>query len=150
MEGWIGAVDLAPTILELANVPWEGPHEGRSLVQTSRRCEEPEVPVFFERGRDAAGVITEGFKYILSTDGGSATCKPYLGTDEHFENEIDELYDLSTDPDEQHNVAEKQTEMLARAKTLTCQWVTKSIWFSEDGDQVSTLVRSCHAHLEGS
>ena len=83
----VSHVDVTPTILELLGLAAPGPVDGLSLVRTPP----PDRPLYFE-ALDASltrgwaplrGIIQGGWKYIDLPDA--------------------ELYDLATDPGEQHN-----------------------------------------------
>lgn len=90
-------IDLAPTLLELANVPSSVPRHGRSFVPLLR---DPKAPwrdaflaeYFLEKVVPNVppwqAVRTDGWKYIRYADSSS----------------MDELYDLRTDPREQRNL----------------------------------------------
>jgi len=83
----VSHTDLMPTILDLLGLAAPGPNDGLSLVRTPP----PDRPIYFE-ALDASltrgwaplrGIVQGGWKYIDLPDA--------------------ELYDLATDPGEQHN-----------------------------------------------
>ncbi len=104
VEAPVAHADIMPTILDLIGVPLPGAVDGRSLVQPSSGSR----PIYFE-ALDASltrgwaplrGVVQDGWKYIDLPDA--------------------ELYDLSTDPGEQHNRidSDSHADLLKRALTL--------------------------------
>ncbi len=78
-------VDLNPTISEILHLPPAGAWQGRSLFDPTR---EPRAYFFVARDDTLLGLREEGWKYVLDVTGGR-----------------EELFDLTTDPDEQRNVA---------------------------------------------
>ena len=100
----LGGVDLAPTLLELAGASVPDSVEGRSLAEaiTGGAASEP-APVFAEVASAEAiygGNLdpAQNAAHVMVLDGG---CK-YVWN--RFE--VDELYDLATDPAEMDNRAE--------------------------------------------
>lgn len=101
--GQVALLDVAPTILDLLDVPAPPNFRGRSLipiVESERRLEEPEV--YFEtlyweleekRGLSRHGVRTPKMKYILN-----------LQTVDEESIRHEELYDLDKDPEERKNL----------------------------------------------
>jgi arylsulfatase A-like enzyme/Flp pilus assembly protein TadD len=100
----VSHTDLTPTILDLLGVAAPGPVDGQSLV----RAPAPDRPLYFE-ALDASltrgwaplrGIIQGGWKYIDLPDA--------------------ELYDLGTDPGEQHNRIDRDphADLLKRALGL--------------------------------
>ena len=99
----LGGVDLVPTLLDLVGTPLPAALEGRSMAPAILARTDPEsAPVFaevasaaaiYEGDRDPAQhaahvmVLADGWKYVRNRL------------------EIDELYDLSADPAEMHNLA---------------------------------------------
>lgn len=105
-------VDLFPTILDAVGLTPPGHLAGRSLLGAvgGRRDERP---LYFEalsgmlnRGwAPITGVVAKGFKYI--------------------ELPIPELYDLSHDPGERHNLAVTSPEHVREMRSLLNQWPAK-------------------------
>ncbi len=93
----VGLVDLAPTLAELAGVPFPGAHDGRSIAAAVLSGGEPEGRPLLSRRRHYPrrfqqqlgtkfSVAVDGWKYIRSSD------------------DPDELYDLNSDREENHNL----------------------------------------------
>jgi arylsulfatase A-like enzyme/Flp pilus assembly protein TadD len=98
----VSHVDVTPTILELVGLAAPGPVDGLSLVRTPP----PDRPLYFE-ALDASltrgwaplrGIIQGGWKYIDLPDA--------------------ELYDLATDPGEQHNRTDRDPHADLLRRTL--------------------------------
>lgn len=90
-------VDLAPTLLDIVGKPSPGNWDGRSLFDPQR----PHRAFLFAAawGQYLLGVRDRDTKYSYDARTGS-----------------EELYDLSSDPDEQHNLAAAQPEVTGRLR----------------------------------
>jgi phosphoglycerol transferase MdoB-like AlkP superfamily enzyme len=96
--------DLAPTILDLLGIPGQTHWEGRSLFDPSRP---PRTYLFAAAwGQYLLGVRQENFKYIYDARQGQ-----------------EELYDLSTDPDEQRNISVREPELAKRLRRRLAAWL---------------------------
>jgi arylsulfatase A-like enzyme len=95
-------VDLAPTIADLAGFPAAPDWQGRSLFAAARA---PRAYFYVAEDHFTLGVREENWKYIFNLREGSQ-----------------ELYDLSRDPDEQHNLAAQQPERSARLRQRLAAW----------------------------
>ncbi len=144
-EGWISHVDIAPTIVGLADAfAFAGTSVGQSLVPYLVNGGEPTAPVFFERGINTGGVVADNYKYHLSADPTFSSCDPYksvAGAD--YLGEEEELYDLVADPEELNNLASEQTELRDELKTQTCAWVRSRSWMSTARVDDNELVGLC-------
>lgn len=108
----VSQVDLAPTLLDLAGLPWPGstPGRGRSLVPSLRGDSLPERPVLLEAcGRSIEepadrllGIRTEEWKYVCAPGNPSIP---------------EELYHLSHDPAERRNLAARSPERTAAMRS---------------------------------
>ncbi len=84
----VGAVDLFPTLVELAGLPEHAPLDGQSLVPLLAATERPwPRPVLTTHGAGNHTLRSRHWRYIRYEDGG------------------EELYDHRTDPNEWHNLA---------------------------------------------
>jgi arylsulfatase A-like enzyme len=102
-SGTIGShVDLAPTIAALAGFPTAADWQGRSLFDANRA---PRAYFYVAEDHFALGVREENWKYTFDLREGS-----------------EELYDLSSDPTEQHNLAAGQPERCARLRQRLAAW----------------------------
>ena len=110
IDGFALGIDIAPTVLEIAGVKPDHPMHGRSLVPLLRAetagwrksflieyFSDTTMPRMSHMGYQA--LRTERWKYIHYTE---------------LEG-MDELYDLSTDPYEMHNVIREQASGIACA-----------------------------------
>ena len=108
--------DLMPTILELAEIPFEDPHEGRSLVPMIRGEVEHYDQEFYITEctwMHKHGWRTPEWKLIVA-----------LEPDFHFKPEV-ELYNLTDDPQELDNLAEKRPEVVADLKGRMEAWIAR-------------------------
>ncbi len=136
----VPSVELAPTLAELAGLPWDGPAEGKSLLGELRTCAEPERVAFFERGGETAGVVAEGWKFFLDPNAGYDGCKYFQ--DEPYPNPAAALYDLDADPLELDNRATAEPERAAALRATVCAWVNDGAWVAEGGEN-NALVAAC-------
>jgi len=122
----LGGVDLMPTILDLAGISLQTPVDGRSVAEAIVHSNQPDsAPVFSEIGNrigirsestreeDLAArvMVREGFwKYILNRT------------------DIDELYNLESDPDEMTNLGQnsEQSDRIAHMQGLIQTMVQKT------------------------
>ena len=98
----VSLVDVAPTVAELLGLQLEPGLRGRSLTPLLHGERMPDKPVIAETYRpeaysDKSAIIFNGFKYIWSSR----------------DHEWEELYDLSSDPDEQHDLSRNFPELVA-------------------------------------
>jgi arylsulfatase A-like enzyme len=119
----LGGVDLAPTLLELCGLSFDGPIDGRTVAPDIIAGQQPDpVPIFSEIGTsdginfrssepedlsERVMVLEGPWKYIMNrTDG-------------------DELYNLESDPKELSNLADDsaQAERIAHGQSLIREMV---------------------------
>lgn len=138
LSGWVSAADVAPTLAELGGLTWSGAADGRSLVDTIETCVEPNLPVYFERGELAAGVIDQGSQFILDPKLGDRTCS-YQDSAYDYPGELRAFYDLDTDPDQVENLYPDGGVYEAEL----CDWVLSAPWTSDGSDASNPLVGVC-------
>lgn len=117
-------VDVAPTLLELANVPIPGHMHGRSLVPhlRNRGPDDGEAPAFIEMPQ---GVAVRTARYKMFVPFRQTDSKPPV-----LHEEPSQLFDLDTDPYELHNLAglpeysTVQEDLLARLVS----WDSRTPW----------------------
>ncbi len=110
------AKDTTPTILDLMKVKTGIQYDGRSLVPVMRgkaREVEPEFYITECTWMRKHGWRTPQWKYIRA-----------LEPDFHFKPEI-ELYDLVRDPLENHNIADKEPEIVKLLDARMNAWMAK-------------------------
>ncbi|MCA9984011.1 MAG: sulfatase, partial [Anaerolineales bacterium] len=108
--------DLVPTIMELAGIDTGIAYDGRSLMQLvngEADSFESEFYITECTWMRKHGWRTPHWKLIIA-----------LEPDFHFKPEI-ELYNLVEDPDENHNLAESEPEMVALLKGRMDAWIAK-------------------------
>ena len=102
VPGRVGLLDVAPTVLELLDVPTPATMRGRSLLDPGAGTDPQAIyhaasPAY---GPDSAAVLQGDWKYIWRSDG------------------VELLYDLATDPGEQHDLAAARPDRLAALRAL--------------------------------
>lgn len=108
--------DVTPTLLEIMGIENNLPMEGRSLmplVRGEEREAEPEFYITECTWMRKHGWRTPEWKLIVA-----------LEPDFHFKPEI-ELYNLIKDPEENHNVADENPEVVEMLKTRMYNWIEK-------------------------
>ncbi|MDQ3700032.1 MAG: sulfatase-like hydrolase/transferase, partial [Chloroflexota bacterium] len=129
------AVDIGPTLLDLAGLPAPPAFQGRSLLPLLRG----DVPHIHERAYSewtrylaSRSLRTPRYKLIHKFTGGLAlTRQPVRLVSWH------ELYDLRNDPDEAHDLAPELPEMVHRLDGELRDWVTSQL----TGNQLDPLLR---------
>ncbi|HXF60588.1 MAG TPA: sulfatase [Caldilineaceae bacterium] len=117
IKGYNQHKDLVPTILELAGIQREDLRfDGRSLMQMVRgevASFEPEMYITECTWMRKHGWRTPEWKLIVA-----------LEPDFHFKPAV-ELYNLISDPGENHNLAESEPEIVAMLKARMEAWIAK-------------------------
>lgn len=139
----ISSTDLAPTIADLAGIGWEGYRDGETLVDEINAGQIQPRPAYFERALSTAGVVYDDHRYILDINEGFDECKPYDLSNMSFPSNFEELFDDSIDPGEQIDLSADDPDTLAAMRTLTCQWITSDVWYSENADLTHPMVTTC-------
>lgn len=136
----VSSVDLAPTLLEVAGLPFDGPGEGRSLAADLESCTEPERTALFERGEEAAGVVFGGWKYFYDPREQFASCLDY-DAEHPFPGQEETLHDLEMDPTETEDLASSETGRAAAMRAMVCGWVGTGTWGT--GSNGTALTVAC-------
>lgn len=108
--------DIMPTMLELMGIKTKIKFDGRSLLplmQGKSRVPEPEMYITECTWMRKHGWRTPEWKLIHA-----------LEPDIHFKPEV-ELYNLIKDPEENHNVADKEPEVVAMLESRMQAWIKK-------------------------
>lgn len=108
--------DVTPTILELLGIKPKIKFDGRSLAplwQGKPRVQEPEFYITEATWMRKHGWRTPEWKYMHA-----------LEPDFHFKPEV-ELYNLLTDPEEYHNLAEEEPEIAKMLEKRMLAWIKK-------------------------
>jgi arylsulfatase A-like enzyme len=149
-ETQIGAVDVAPTLVDLAGAfPWDGPLDGRGLADQAVAQRADDEPVYFERSPNTAGLVWQGYRYALSSAAGYGACKPYIGSGVVYPNEQVELFDLAADPEEFHNLAGTGLAEEEEYEAMTCAWLLGSDWLNGFEEAASVLLDRCSQRTRG-
>ena len=80
-------LDIYPTLLELAGLPANPSNEGKSLVPLLDQESDSTAVAITTYGKNNHSMINMRYRYI------------------HYENGVEELYDLQNDPGERHNIS---------------------------------------------
>jgi len=101
-ENWVQHIDIAPTILEILNIPQRKEMQGRSILSLMNNCEIEEYFSTYSWGLEGSqgpvSLRTKKWTYIMK------------------HNKPDELYDRINDPKEQNNVIEKRPLIAQKLK----------------------------------
>jgi len=115
-KDYVQIKDIMPTILDLLGIKTRIRFDGRSLVplfEGKPRPQEPEFYITEATWMRKHGWRTPEWKYIHA-----------LEPDFHFKPEI-ELYNLVNDPEENHNVAEENPEVVRMLEERMLKWIAK-------------------------
>jgi arylsulfatase A-like enzyme len=144
LDTWVSNTDIAPTIAELADAfTWDGHAAGRSLVASMQAGRIDPEPIYFERGVQTAGVIDGDDKYIMSGTEGTDQCKPYDELGGAYPGELEELYDLASDPGELSNVVQQHPTTRDTMRSEVCSWIQESDWVDWDEVSDNLLLEQC-------
>ncbi len=125
----VSTVDLAPTLLDLLGMPGLRKQDGESLAPlfkpgTSGR----EKPVFFERWIPEGGPIPQTKEPL---HGMIADDIKWIGNRSGHQ----ELYDLSADPEERHDLCDKRPGLAEKMKSKWERWDEQNPETSPDADE---------------
>jgi arylsulfatase A-like enzyme len=119
IETPVGLLDLAPTLAEIAGTSLPPEAEGQNLVPALRGATPEARPIFSESlyrvPRDARALYQGEYKLIYDVD------------DDRFE-----LYDLSTDPDEQRNLDGEASQVSEALKRELMAWMSRTAQVMRD------------------
>ncbi|MCX6365588.1 MAG: sulfatase [Armatimonadetes bacterium] len=116
VSGYTQHKDLVPTVLELAGIETERSFDGNSvlpLISGDEVSHESEIYITECTWMRKHGWRTPEWKLIVA-----------LEPDFHFKPEV-ELYNLIQDPDENHNLAESEPEVVAHLKSRMDAWIAR-------------------------
>lgn len=120
----VRTVDIMPTILSLLDIPYEEGLDGRSLEPLIRGTEThlPPVPAYITNGPIHQGYFKERPRmYVDGVEGAWRTVRTEdwkLIRIPHPEKDIIELYNMNTDPEEQHNLEQTHPEEVESLLTI--------------------------------
>jgi arylsulfatase A-like enzyme len=123
VKGTARLIDVMPTILDYMNIRAETPMEGASLrpaIESGVVDDRPAISEAIAYGYEKKAVSFKDWKYIFS-----------------FYNQMEELYNLKTDPGEKHNLIQKEPERAAFLKKSLVDHLKKSKEerFREQGEE---------------
>ncbi len=124
----VQSIDIAPTVLELLDVPVPTGFDGRSLAPLLRGETLAAEPAFSELKDQILTVRTAGHRYVFNPSGAQPSRVPGMQMElagaaglEHLNRVpigIEELYDLSTDPREQTDLVAAHPVALDKLRGL--------------------------------
>ena len=145
-DPWVSTVDITPTILDLAGVPFTSPMEGMALTDVLLRQENLDRPVFFERSQETAGVVYDGHTLVHNEALSFPDCDPFSETSGAYETtENVEMYDLVADPSQSTELSDSDPDLADNLTVVLCDWVNTSYWDHnlDGGDRMSNLSTFC-------
>ena len=142
IEQVVRAVDVAPTVLDIVELPTEGIKDGRSLLPlvVGARDEMLPIPAYFE-----SSPLHEGFYkdrpriYLTGPEGswrGLRTEDWKLIKIPHPDGPQYELYDMTRDPAEEQNLATAQPDVLDKLKTTLEAIEIRTMALGDDWDSL--------------
>jgi len=149
IDTWVSNIDIAPTIAEVTEAfPWTDVPVGRSLADSMQTGLLQPEPIYLERGVATAGVLHGSDKYIMSGTEGNSDCNPYNELGGAYPGELEELYDLDSDPGELTNLASQQTSLRDELRTDVCTWVRAADWVEWEEVTDNLLLQQCDAWMD--
>jgi len=122
VEGFVQHVDLVPTILDLVDIkrPTED-FDGESLLPLVRTGKELRSSAYAEEAyaERKMAIRTKRYQYIKALTEESAVCRLC----NRIHGGVEELYDLESDPEQNHNLVEDKPETAKELKNLLSQWI---------------------------
>jgi len=122
IEGFVQHADLVPTILDLVDIkhPQED-FDGESLMPLIYEGKELRSSVYVEEAyaQRKMAVRTKKYQYIKAPTEESAVCRLC----NRIHGGVEELYDLESDPEQNHNIVEDRPETAKELKNLLSQWI---------------------------
>jgi arylsulfatase A-like enzyme len=123
VEGFIQHTDVVPTILDVLGIKTDYMFDGTSLLPLIyRKAELPRTLVYVEEvdAERKRAIRTSNFKYIYALSKEDAMCRG-CG---RMHGDIEELYGLNKDPDENQNVIDKYAAVASALKEELSNIVT--------------------------
>jgi len=149
IKGLVQHVDLAPSILDILNIPIsnEKTFDGRSLfplINGEVKEGHPAIFVeeaYYERKR---AVRTTKYKYIeaLSKEGAMCRCCQCI------HGGLEELYDLSKDPQETQNIVKEEPKVKNNLRKMLSKWVKSFEHVEAEGKLEERYKRSSEEEKE--
>lgn len=122
VEGFVQHVDLVPTILDLLEIkhPQED-FDGESLMPLIHEGKELRSAVYVEEAyaQRKRAIRTKKYEYIKAPSEESAVCRLC----NRIHGGVEELYDLESDPEQNHNLAQDKPETAKKLRNLLAEWM---------------------------
>ncbi|MFQ5767326.1 MAG: sulfatase [Acidobacteriota bacterium] len=122
----VAAIDITPTVLDLLQIDAAAPFEGSSRLPLVRRQPGAQgARHTFAEWKDRILIVGEGnWRYIWNPDRKAPQGRPFMlkrGAGFHIDTE--ELYDLSQDPLELHNIVAQHEDRRAALRAVACDFL---------------------------
>ncbi|MEQ9715981.1 MAG: sulfatase [Candidatus Asgardarchaeum sp.] len=115
-------VDIVPTVLDLLNIEYTSlTFDGISLINSIEKNVNVRNFIFAEEFyvERKMAIRTNQYKYIFAPSEKDAICR-YCGI---IHGGVEELYDLREDPDERHNIIDKESEIALNLKLKLQEYI---------------------------
>ncbi len=141
IEQPVSVIHTAPTILALLGIPAPKSWEGESLVPAFTAASAALGPVFGEWGDKMLIVRTDQYKYVWNPANYHPPVKRernnadglVTANDKHsIPVKTMELYDISADPGEKHEISANSPEVVAKLQSLVDGYREKYHWILDD------------------
>jgi len=122
VEGFVQHVDLVPTILDLLDINYSREDfDGESLMPLICEGKELRSSVYVEEAyaQRKRGVRTQKYEYIKALSEEEAICRLC----NRIHGGVEELYDLESDPEQNHNLVEDRPETAKAMQSLLSEWI---------------------------
>lgn len=122
VEGFVQHVDLLPTILDLVGIKYpREDFDGESLMPLIREGKELRSSVYVEEAyaQRKRAVRTQKYEYIKALSEEEAICRLC----NRIHGGVEELYDLESDPEQNHNLVKDRPETAKAMQNLLSEWI---------------------------
>jgi len=122
VEGFVQHIDLVPTILDLVGINRHAEDfDGESLMPLIHEGKELRSAVYIEEAyaQRKRAIRTKKYEYIKAPSEESAVCRLC----NRIHGGVEELYDLESDPEQNHNLAQDKPETAKKLRNLLAEWM---------------------------
>lgn len=126
LDNPVSLIDVLPTVLDILNLEYKGPVQGKSLyslMQTGNREEDPAIiSEFPDFGPERKSIRKDDFKYIwIDKPQHVRNRRSYRNLEQH------QLFNLISDPDEKHNLYHEKPVLAQQYHKMLQQEVEASL-----------------------
>jgi len=122
VEGFVQHIDLVPTILDLVGINRHAEDfDGESLMPLIHEGKELRSAVYIEEAyaQRKRAIRTKKYEYIKAPSEEAAVCRLC----NRIHGGVEELYDLDSDPEQNHNLVEDKPETAKKLRNLLAEWM---------------------------